>query len=165
MIIGILSDTHGNLKRTAAAIKLLKEHAPAHIIHCGDIGSQSVLDMLAVEFAETATPITCVPGNVDGWNDSLYAPMPHVEITASAARLHLDGKDICVMHGHETTRLRSIIASGAYDLVFTGHTHQRADEIIGRTRVINPGALHRTQEPGFAILDTATDTLLYIDVF
>jgi putative phosphoesterase len=165
MIIGILSDTHGNLKRTIDAIKLLKEHTPAHIIHCGDIGSQAVLDTLAAEFAETGTHITCVPGNVDGWEGSLHAPMPHLKLAASAAQLHLDGKEICVMHGHESTRLSSIIASGAYDLVFTGHTHQRADGKIGRTRVINPGALHRTQEPGFAILNTSNGTLRYIDVF
>jgi predicted phosphodiesterase len=48
---------------------------------------------------------------------------------------------IGVTHGHLPGRLEKLIHSGSHTFVFTGHTHRQRDEIIGKTRVINPGAL------------------------
>lgn len=164
MIIGILSDTHGDVKRTVRAIEALKKHRPAHIIHCGDIGSDAVLTELAAGFADPEVPVTCVLGNVDGYGDDLLSPAHHVQVAGRFATLDLDGKRIAVVHGDDFRRLIGSIQGGLYDYVFTGHTHERADEREGNTRVINPGALHRTWQPGCAVLDLATDTLTYLDV-
>jgi predicted phosphodiesterase len=40
--------------------------------------------------------------------------------------------------------------------VFYGHTHQAAEHRTGKTRVINPGALHRARPKTFVVLDLAT---------
>ena len=46
-----------------------------------------------------------------------------------------------------------------YTYLFTGHTHQADDRRQGRTRLINPGAVHRSATPSLAVLDLATDAL------
>ena len=134
MRIGILSDTHGNVRRTLRAIAALKPFAPVHIIHCGDIGSQAVLDELAAGFADPPVPITCVLGNVDEWEQALSAPLPHLKIRGGFADVEIDGRRIAVTHGHRALSLDEAIASQRYDYVFTGHTNQRADELDRRTR-------------------------------
>ncbi|HMO51731.1 MAG TPA: metallophosphoesterase family protein [Kiritimatiellia bacterium] len=164
MIIGILSDTHGDVRRTAKAIALLKAHQPEHILHCGDLGSFDVLAELAAGFMEPRIPVTCVLGNVDNGNDDLMSPWPHVRIEGRFARLTLGGKRIALIHGDDFLRLRQACESGDYDMVCTGHTHQREDSRHGQTRIINPGALHRTREPGCAVLDLATGALTFLDV-
>ena len=47
MVLGILSDTHGHARRTAAAVRLLEQLGAEAFVHCGDIGSPDVLDELA----------------------------------------------------------------------------------------------------------------------
>jgi uncharacterized protein len=164
MIIGILSDTHGDVKRTVRAIEAIKTASPAHIVHCGDIGSLAVLTELADGFMKPEVMVTCVLGNVDGWDDDLISAWPHVEIVGRFGKLTLHGKNIAIVHGDDFRRLRGAIESGENDYVFTGHTHERSDDREGKTRIINPGALHRTREPGCAVLNLATDKLAYIDV-
>lgn len=164
MNIGILSDSHGNIARTRAAIAALKPFAPVHVIHCGDIGTNAVLDELAAGFADPETPVTCVLGNVDSWEGDLFSPVPFVKIEGRFARLEMSGKKLGIIHGDEFIRLKSIIAGQEFDYLFTGHTHLRSDEIQGRTRIINPGALHRAAEPGCAVLDLTKNRLVYLDL-
>ena len=164
MHLALLSDTHGNVTRTARAIAALKAFHPVHVIHAGDIGSAAVLTELAAGFADPETPITCVLGNVDTYIDDLVSPVHFLSIPGSLAPLPLAGQSIAVLHGHDTRRLDAVIASASYDLVITGHTHLAADERHGRTRIINPGALHRAQQPSCAILDLATDDLTFLPI-
>lgn len=164
MLIGIMSDSHGDVKRTVKAIEAMTPFAPAHIVHCGDIGSQSVLIELATGFANPEIPVTCVLGNVDNWVDDLMSYWPHVQIVGRFARLEIADKTIAVVHGDDFNRLRGAIEGHAYDYVFTGHTHERSDEREGHTRIINPGALHRSREPSCAVLNLATDELEYLFV-
>ena len=51
-----------------------------------------------------------------------------------------------------------MLTSGQFDYIFYGHTHVKSDEMVGKTRVVNPGAIggaHRGTQ-GFIILDTET---------
>ncbi|MFM7149660.1 MAG: metallophosphoesterase family protein, partial [Gemmataceae bacterium] len=73
--------------------------------------------------------------------------------------LDLDGITVAFLHGHESSLLRDLIQSQAYDFLFHGHTHLRADSLQGKTRVVNPGALHRTTEKSFVIMDTSKGDL------
>ena len=49
MLIGILSDTHDRVEAMAEAMRVLKEAGARYFIHCGDVGSERVLDYLAGE--------------------------------------------------------------------------------------------------------------------
>jgi putative phosphoesterase len=164
MHLALLSDTHGNVARTVRAIAALKAHRPGHVIHCGDIGSAAVLTELAAGFADPETPVTCVLGNVDTYADDLFSPVAYLDIAGRLATLTLAGKSIAVIHGDDTRRLDGLIANQTFDYIFTGHTHAAADDQRGRTRIINPGALHRAHQPSCAILDLATNRLTFLPI-
>lgn len=74
-------------------------------------------------------------------------------------RLELEDVKLAFLHGDDHALLRQLIDSGEYAYLFHGHTHQRRDEQIGPTRVINPGALHRAAVKTFAVLDLASGDL------
>jgi predicted phosphodiesterase len=70
---------------------------------------------------------------------------------------------ILVFHGHEPGFARALGTQGA-DYVLHGHTHVTRDERIGKTRIINPGALCRAAKKTVATLDLAADVLTFHDL-
>lgn len=157
MVIGILSDTHGRADAAAAAMRLLKGAGAAFFVHCGDVGTEAVLDALAGE------PAAFVFGNCDWDRDPLrrYAALVGVACHGTVADLDLGGKRVAVVHGDDARLRQQLLAAGTYDYLFQGHTHVPHDECVGRTRVINPGALHRAKMKTVATLDLATDRLTF----
>jgi predicted phosphodiesterase len=71
----------------------------------------------------------------------------------------LDGKRMALIHGDDHRLRQQLLAGQEYDYLFQGHTHVPDDRRVGRTRVINPGALHRANPKTAALLDTAADRL------
>ncbi len=65
MKIGLLSDTHGHLARSHAAIQCLLEQEVECLIHGGDIGSEQILIELAADCHADQIPVYAVTGNVD----------------------------------------------------------------------------------------------------
>lgn len=61
MKVGILSDTHGNIPVTAAAVLVFDKAGVEAVFHCGDIGSYDVLTALTV----LQVQVHVVLGNVD----------------------------------------------------------------------------------------------------
>src|SRR5262249_23346121 len=86
---------------------------------------------------------------------ALHEPFGHLEF---------GGKKLAFLHGDDKDLFRSIENSGAYDFLFYGHTHVRAEHRTGPTRVVNPGALHRPRPKTFAVLDLATGKLETVEV-
>lgn len=158
MLIGILSDTHDHADAMKAAVAVLKEHGAEFYIHCGDVGGEGVLDHL------TGLPAAFVWGNTDFDRKSLtdYARSLGIACHGTLADLQLDGKRIAVMHGDDFSLRKQLLHDQVYDYLLQGHTHVRQDERVGKTRVINPGALYRTREKTVALLDTRTDKLRYL---
>lgn len=159
MKLGILSDSHGRLLALRAGLRLLEEHGAEAFIHCGDIGGIEAIEELAGRKA------WFVWGNTDDahppWREHVIAlglPWPDGPLD-----LRLGGKRIAVCHGHEP-ECRRIIEAAEHDYLLYGHTHERADERIGRMRMINPGALHRVAVKTVALLDTESDTLQYFEL-
>jgi hypothetical protein len=64
-IVGILSDTHEDIRMIRKAVRLLLERAPALVIHCGDIISPPVLEQFK------GLPMRLVFGNNDGERSGL----------------------------------------------------------------------------------------------
>lgn len=157
MILGLLSDSHDRYDTMAAALDLLRRHGATYFIHCGDVGAPRMLDLLA------GLPAGFVWGNCDWDRPSLqrYAGDVGVTCFGTAGELEFDGKRLAVTHGDDHALVRKLLDAQSHDYLFTGHTHQRRDDRVGRTRVINPGALHRAAEKTVATLDTATDALLF----
>ena len=160
MIIGILSDTHDHADAMAAGLSALAAAGAQFYIHCGDIGSQRCIDLLA------GLKSAFVFGNTDFDRVALarYAESIGVPCYGNFADLDLAGKKIAVTHGDDYRLKQRILANQQHDYLLQGHTHLRADEWVGRTRLINPGALHRAAAKTVATLDTATDGLHFITV-
>ena len=160
MLVGILSDTHDRVDAMAAAVKLLREAGAEFYVHCGDVGSERVIDHLA------GLPAAFVFGNTDWDRAALarYAQSVGVACHGSFADLELGGKRVAVTHGDDFKLKQRLLAEQKHDYLLQGHTHVRADQRVGRTRLINPGALHRAREKTVALLDTETDRLRFLIV-
>ena len=160
VIIGILSDTHDRAGWMAAGLEILRKHEAQFFIHCGDIGGQQCIDLLA------GLPSAFVFGNTDFDRAGLarYAASIDVACYGNFANLELDGRRIAVLHGDDYRLKQRLLAAQEHDYLLQGHTHIRADERIGRTRLINPGALHRAAVKTVATLDTRADKLSVFEI-
>ena len=156
----IVSDTHENLPAIRGAVARMKALKPELVVHCGDIISPPVL-----RFFE-GLPLRIALGNNDGERAGLLKMAQSLGFGEPKDELEfeLDGKSFYAYHGTSANRLAAAIASQKYDYVLTGHTHALRDERVGRTRVINPGALFLVSRPTFAVLDPVTDRLEIVDV-
>jgi putative phosphoesterase len=156
MLIGILSDTHDRTEALVTALDRLRGRGAEHYIHCGDVGGQRVLDLLA-----GLPAVTFIWGNNDWDTAGLEAYAEHLKLTCAGrfAELTLDGKHFAVIHGDNFSLKKKLLTEQQYDYLLQGHSHIFADEMAGRTRVINPGALHRAHPKTAALLDTKTDRL------
>ena len=160
MLIGLLSEWHGDAERTARAVKLLIGRGAKRLIHCGDIGSTTVL----AELAEAGLPVDLVPGNVDMYDNELQQVAASLALTmhGESAELEIEGARIAITHGHNERLYRTILMDQKADYLFTGHTHVVYDERQGKVRVINPGAVYRANPSTVAILDLATGRLEFL---
>jgi putative phosphoesterase len=154
MLIGILSDSHGDAATTAAAIRLLEARGAEHFVHCGDLCGEQVLDELA------GHACTFVWGNCDLPGPSMRRYVEKLGLTwpEPPVILELAAKRIAVFHGHERT-FSAAADRDDLDYVLYGHTHKYADRRIDRVRFINPGALHRARPHTCAILDLSSGEL------
>jgi putative phosphoesterase len=161
VLIGILSDTHGHGEAASAAVSLLRTEGAHYLIHCGDVGSPSVLDALA-----DAVPAAFVWGNTDFDRAALsrYAKALKISCFDTFGELDLAGKRIAVTHGDDARLVRRILAEQQHDYLLVGHTHVKENRHVGRVRVINPGALYRAAEKTVALLDAAADELRFLTV-
>ena len=123
MKIGIISDTH-NLLRPEVIQNL---QGCDHILHCGDISSQEILDQL-----ERIAPVKVVRGN----NDKAWAE--HLPLF-----LDFELGGLRIFMTHKKKDLPGDLTP--YDLVICGHTHQYAADWqkppgSRRSLVLNPGS-------------------------
>lgn len=160
MIIGLLSDTHDRFKSAQAAVQTLRANGAQYLLHAGDVGEESIIDLLS------GGPAAFVWGNNDMRCTSLaqYAADVGVTCLDSSGELELEGKKIALVHGDHDKAVRRILEEQQHDYLITGHTHMRHDRRVGRVRWINPGALHRVGVKTVALLDTSSDVLRSITV-
>ncbi len=176
MILGILSDTHGNVARTEAALRVFEQLGVEGLVHCGDIGSLEVLEVLR------SSPLHGIPGWVVCGNTDFADPVlvKYGELQGltmapvGPVRFVAGGRRFAVFHGHEPEFARLLNHIGRTDAlpadfqpcdyVLHGHTHIAADRFVGPLRVLNPGALQRTVTPTVATLDIQADEVHFWQV-
>ncbi len=163
----MLSDSHSRAAITARAVELLVDLGAEQIIHLGDIETESVIDSLVgIEDADgQPIPMHIVFGNCDWQWENLarYARQLDLNVAHPVGRLEFDGKVLVFLHGHLTQHVENAVDEQV-DWLCHGHTHLKRDESIGKTRIINPGALFRAAEYSVAILDTMSDDLAFYTV-
>lgn len=159
MILGILSDTHDQAKRTIDALRLLHEAGAEALVHCGDVTGPDILALC------TGQPLYFVLGNNDYEIELSTAAqgMKDVHYLGYHGVIELGGKRIGVAHGHLRKDVHALFTQ-APDYLLTGHSHVAMDERHGNIRRINPGALYRARRFSVAVLDLATDELRFLPV-
>jgi putative phosphoesterase len=148
MRIGVVSDTHGQVRFTQNAVRMLESLEVEQVLHCGDIGTAAVVELFA------AWPTHFVFGNVDD------AVILREAIHAAGQTCHerfgtlaLAGRKIAFLHGDDSALLDQTIACGDWDMVCHGHTHVARQRRQGRTLVLNPGAVYRANPHSIAIVE------------
>jgi len=149
MKIGVLSDTHGDVMLTLAALETFREQGVAHILHCGDIGTPEIVRLFS------GIPTAFVFGNCDPRTETLRKTILSVQQTCCDwfGELELGGKRIFFLHGHQWDRFENEILCGQWDLICFGHTHHAELRMVENTLILNPGAIYRTPSPSVAIVD------------
>ncbi len=143
MRVGVISDTHGLLRREVFDVFEKVDH----ILHAGDVGEPQVLIEL-----EALAPVTAVYGNAD--SSELRARLPQV------AHVELDGFDIVVTHGDQfghPTPAKLHDAFPRAEIIVYGHTHKPVLELVEKTvTVMNPGGAGRARfslKPSLGIME------------
>jgi putative phosphoesterase len=162
VLIGILSDSHGRFEITRSAVELLRSRGAEYLIHCGDVGDENILDLLAGD----QPPAAFVWGNNDTDRARLanYAKSIGVLCLDLFGRLDLGGKRVVVTHGDHLQLVKDVIAEQSADYLLVGHTHVVVDRRMNGVRMINPGALYRSAAKTVALLQTDTDQLEILTV-
>jgi hypothetical protein len=120
-LVGVLSDSHGELHPEIAAAFAGVDH----IVHAGDVGSESVLLEL-----QGIAPVTVVRGNTD-------PPFLGVALLDRATPV-LGGIRFAVVH--EPVVLNGWTLPSDTVVVVTGHTHRPAVERETGVLYVNPGS-------------------------
>ena len=149
MRIGVISDTHGHVELTRPAVRMFESLGVEAVLHCGDIGSIEVVELLA------AWPAHFVFGNCD---DDLARFQSQIEAAGQTCHgqfgdLTLAGVRIALLHSHDRRRFREACDSGEYGLVCYGHTHIAAIDRHGESIILNPGAIYRASPHSVAIVE------------
>jgi uncharacterized protein len=120
-LVGVISDTHGLLRREVAAALA----GVSQILHAGDVGSAALLDEL-----RAIAPVTAVRGNVDGGRLAEALPMDAV--------VSIAGVEIYMLHNLRDMKIDPKAAGIA--AVISGHTHTPLIELLDDVLYVNPGS-------------------------
>jgi uncharacterized protein len=120
-IVGLISDTHGLLRRQA----LDALRGSDLIVHAGDVGSAEIITAL-----EAIAPVVAVRGNTDveAWARSL----PETAVAEAG--------DVSIYVLHDLQALDLDPAKAGFSLVVTGHTHKPLKLERGGVLFVNPGS-------------------------
>jgi putative phosphoesterase len=151
MRIGVISDTHGHVANTLAAVRMLESLEIQAVLHCGDICSPEIPRLLA------AWPVHFVFGNCDHDTVALRSAIEQAGLNCygSFGQLELAGRRIALLHSDDAKLFRRVCASDEYDLVCYGHTHHAEQHRKGKTLILNPGALYRATPHSLAVVELA----------
>lgn len=164
MRLGLISDTHDDTHNLKIALDRLREEGVGQLIHCGDMTSAGTARLLR------GWPVIYVEGNMDREAEAVRQAVRELD-PANFVGVSFEGEfgraRIAVTHGHLQSEIERLLEADTFDYLLLGHTHRRRDERIGRTRVINPGALGGLQFESRSLcwldLDTGELTCLELD--
>ncbi|WP_168433238.1 metallophosphoesterase family protein [Pontiella sulfatireligans] len=161
MKVGILSDTHGNLPVVEKAARMQERAGVGAVFHCGDIGGSDVLAELAGVFHPLGVPVYAVLGNVDAYSSDwkFFPSNIGIHLLGRFGEVEVAGKQIALLHSDDSRRFSQAVHSGEYDFVFSGHSHEVHDYMVGKTRCINPGTAGRGAPNTCAVLDLESGEL------
>ena len=135
MLIGLISDTHDHVEHIKKAVSVFKERKVDLVLHAGDYCSPFTIPLF------DGLNLKGIFGNNDGDKYLLISKFQDIgaEIAGDFLSLESDGLKIALYHGTYPEITASLCESGRYDLVISGHTHEKVEQQVGDTLWINPG--------------------------
>ena len=160
MKICIVSDSHDHSGLLAAAVKAAAEQGAQAVIHCGDVIGANTLRALQ----GIGLPVHVVHGNNIGdivaMTRLAAEPGSVVRYHGNDAQLEIAGRKVFAVHYPHIAE--GMAATGKWDLVCCGHSHQALIARIrnvkgGETLLVNPGTVAGlSAPPTYALGDLAT---------
>ena len=136
MQIGVVSDTHNNLKNIDTIISLFNEEIIDLVIHTGDVTSANSLE----RFSKLKCKLIGVYGNNDRNEKGLKEVALKYDFIfqepPNSIRLH--NRNIAIFHEPDTID-DFLVNNRGIDIVIHGHTHRYRQEIKDNTLIFNPG--------------------------
>lgn len=147
MILGVVSDTHGNLPMMQDVAKALtQEHGAELILHLGDDYAD------AVALRDAGFPVRMVPG--------LWCPEYRNPRIPKLILETFEGVTIACCHAVQDLRESARTAA----IIVMGHTHTAEIRRVGRTVFFNPGhlkaAAHRGHPASYGLIQIDADHLI-----
>jgi putative phosphoesterase len=131
--VGLITDSHDNQITLSKAVELLNRKGVDRVLHAGDY----IAPFNARVLKQLRMPFEGVFGNNDGERFGLRAAFGDIgPIHRAPHEVVHAGRKILILH--EPDALDALVASGVYDVIFYGHTHQ-IEVRPGATLVVNPG--------------------------
>jgi uncharacterized protein len=134
MRIGIVSDTHNNLRNVNRIVELFNAAGVDRVIHTGDITQAKTLEV----FARLDAPMFGVFGNNDQEREALEAAIARSGFIFQEPPFELSWLERRIIVVHDPLELEGTLQAH-HELALHGHTHmyryeQRAGQVI-----FNPG--------------------------
>ena len=136
MQIGVVSDTHNNLKNIKTIISIFNKENVDLVIHTGDIANVKALQ----EFSNLDSKLIGVYGNNDRSEKGLQevATKFFFHFQNPPLFIHQAGRKIGIFHEPELIN-ESLKQESHIDLILHGHTHRYKKETINNILYFNPG--------------------------
>ena len=148
MKIGVVSDTHNNLKNIEIIINLFNEIKVPIVIHTGDISNANTLE----QFSKLNSKLIGVYGNNDRNELGLeeVAQKNKFQFQDPPRKLSLLDKEIVIFH--EPDRIDQFLSENKLiDVVLYGHTHRYENNTKNGVLFFNPGESAGMQKGSNAI--------------
>lgn len=153
MLVGLLSDSHDHIPHTKQAIRIFNQREVDLVLHAGDYCSPFIIPLFE------GLPLKGVFGNNDGDKYLLMRKFSGIdgELLGSFGDLAADGCRIALYHGTDEPITRALEQCGDFDVVVSGHTHEKKSNQVTNTLAVNPGTAHGFGgEASAALLDTTS---------
>ncbi len=138
MKIGVLSDTHDNLDNLLTVLEILRQRDIETVIHCGDLTDFSLISHFS------GFRLIYLTGNMDAASGTIKKRVEQMREDNFAGLVFqgkLDGIMVAATHSHLEGKVMELVQEKRFSWIFHGHTHEKRDETVQGTRIVNPGAL------------------------
>ncbi len=136
MIIGVVSDTHNNLKNVNEIISIFNKKKLELVIHTGDITNATTLE----KFSDLNCPLVGVYGNNDLNENGLLEVANRYGFLFKNPPLVIKENQRSIAIFHEPELIDDFLSKNKkIDIVLHGHTHRYRNETKNNVLLFNPG--------------------------
>jgi hypothetical protein len=148
MKIGVVSDTHNNLKNIEIIINLFNDKKVPIVVHTGDIANANSLE----QFSKLNSKLIGVYGNNDRVESGLkkVALKNNFHFQEPPRKLSLHNREIAIFHEPENIE-QFLLDNKKTNVVLYGHTHRYENAARNGVLFFNPGESAGMQKGSNAI--------------